>query len=311
MKELTIRLIDGLFVSDNISNNQYHLMSKNQFVNYFLPTCFTYKFVSNDDNADICIIGIGFKDIDLLRKNEINIMICVENCNHWNWYDHYNKYGNYGNDIIDIYIYNHIDKLYIEPTNKFIAIPTVYCRINYYNMIKSNLYKDELSCSFENKKFCLMINKSNLNKNINSVYNKLLEYGQVDHISIYNNEIQNASCYNSLELLKVFNKYKFIICFENSYNDGYITEKIFNCFLAKTIPVYQGSKIIESFFNKDSFINIPIEKIEDFDYNNIKVLSENEYLYNEMLYKEKINSLYNEENYMNIMIDKIKFKLNF
>ena len=49
--------------------------------------------------------------------------------------------------------------------------------------------------------------------------------------------------------------YKFIICFENSKTPGYITEKIFNVFLAKCIPIYDGAPNVTSFINPKSFIS--------------------------------------------------------
>lgn len=38
----------------------------------------------------------------------------------------------------------------------------------------------------------------------------------------------------------VLNRYRFAICFENTIFPGYLTEKIFDCFLAGCIPIYWG-----------------------------------------------------------------------
>ncbi|MCL1721757.1 glycosyltransferase family 10, partial [Vibrio parahaemolyticus] len=36
--------------------------------------------------------------------------------------------------------------------------------------------------------------------------------------------------------------YKFCICFENAQMiEGYITEKIFDCFFSATVPIYWGA----------------------------------------------------------------------
>ena len=43
---------------------------------------------------------------------------------------------------------------------------------------------------------------------------------------------------------------------ENSFNTGYISEKITTCFLAGTIPIYYGDVTLESFINPKSFIQI-------------------------------------------------------
>ena len=51
-------------------------------------------------------------------------------------------------------------------------------------------------------------------------------------------------------------KYKFVICYENAKDiPGYITEKIFDCFFAGTIPVYWGPDNIEQHIPKSCFID--------------------------------------------------------
>ncbi len=51
------------------------------------------------------------------------------------------------------------------------------------------------------------------------------------------------------------NGYKFSFCFENSEKiNGLISEKIFECFFAKTIPIYLGAPDITTFVPKDTFI---------------------------------------------------------
>lgn len=59
----------------------------------------------------------------------------------------------------------------------------------------------------------------------------------------------------SREKLNVLKYYRFCICFENSYINGYITEKIFTCFSGGCIPVYLGAPNIEEYIPKDCFID--------------------------------------------------------
>jgi hypothetical protein len=50
--------------------------------------------------------------------------------------------------------------------------------------------------------------------------------------------------------------YRFNICYENTKDTpGYITEKIFDCFAAGTIPIYWGASNIEEYIPKDCFID--------------------------------------------------------
>jgi len=51
-------------------------------------------------------------------------------------------------------------------------------------------------------------------------------------------------------------KYQFSLCFENCVYPGYVTEKIFDCFLAKCIPIYYGAPDIDQYVPKDTFIDM-------------------------------------------------------
>jgi hypothetical protein len=183
-------------------------------------------------------------------------------------------------------MYNHIDT--IIKTDKYISIPLIHNYINYYN---NNVLEPSEYTIFNNKKFCLMINKSKLNEEINETVTMLEKIGEIDSLSMYP-DLLDKSCYHSVELLNVFNKYKFIICYENSYNDGYITEKIFNCLYARTIPIYKGSEKINNYINKDCFIDGRSNFIEK-----IINVKDNEKLYNEYINSPKISVTYNNENY--------------
>lgn len=50
--------------------------------------------------------------------------------------------------------------------------------------------------------------------------------------------------------------YKFALCFENSILKGWITEKIFDCFFAGTVPIYWGEPEIEKHIPEGCFIDM-------------------------------------------------------
>lgn len=52
----------------------------------------------------------------------------------------------------------------------------------------------------------------------------------------------------------VFGNSMFGVAIENTQHNGYFTEKILDCFLQKTIPVYWGCSDIHNIFNKDAII---------------------------------------------------------
>lgn len=300
MKTLKIRFIrsTGCFMS----NDDRARMPDQQILQYFFPSYFNYQIVNQNEEADICLFSIQLSDKNLLRDNEVNILVCIENCNHFSHYKHQHLYGNFGNDKIDIFMYNHFDKLFYHQTK--LIVPTLYSRINYYQQIKEEITLSQVP--FKDKKFCLMINKSGLNPDIYKFSHLLSTIDKVD--SIFQFDLGNSSCYNSKEILNLFSNYKFIICFENSREDGYITEKIFNCFLANTIPIYWGSKIANKFFDEQGFIFV--KDLPTFDFSLIKELNQNEEKYLKILnFKDKIRQDFDNQEYQNEMIKVIKYKL--
>lgn len=76
----------------------------------------------------------------------------------------------------------------------------------------------------------------------------LLKFFPKIHTRCYGGVIANKH-----ETLKNFD---FCICFENAYGyPGYITEKIFDCFFAGTVPVYFGDPDIKNYIPNDCFID--------------------------------------------------------
>jgi hypothetical protein len=50
--------------------------------------------------------------------------------------------------------------------------------------------------------------------------------------------------------------YRFALCFENAAIKGWITEKIFDCFFAGTVPIYRGAPDIADSVPTDAFIDM-------------------------------------------------------
>lgn len=55
--------------------------------------------------------------------------------------------------------------------------------------------------------------------------------------------------------IELLSKYKFCLCFENAVAPGYITEKIFDCFKARCVPVYWGAPNVEKYIDKQCYID--------------------------------------------------------
>lgn len=54
---------------------------------------------------------------------------------------------------------------------------------------------------------------------------------------------------------QTISQYKFALCFENMILNGWITEKIFDCFYSGTVPIYWGAPDITEFIPENCFID--------------------------------------------------------
>lgn len=284
---------DIIIKEENIDKKYFELIDA-QFLDMFLPSHWEYTIVEETEEADICIVGTQHTDNSLLRENELNIFFSIENLSAGRThYQHLNTFGRYGNPFIKLYIYNDT----IQPND--LIIPAIYQRIKYFNKlndINSKLYYSEarnflnkMNTPFEEKKFCLFISQNMLNPNKMIILKMLSTIGPIDslqQLAITYPELKTSNCHNGFELLKLFNQYKFIICFENSKTEGYITEKIFNVFLAKSIPIYDGDPKIDNFIHKGAYL-----PFDDKILNKIQMLKDNETLYNAIVDKPKVKDL--------------------
>lgn len=90
---------------------------------------------------------------------------------------------------------------------------------------------------------------------------------------------RNGDWYRSKQ--KFLEKYKFTIAFENSFSEGYTTEKLIQPFYAYSIPIYWGNPLVVKEFNSKAFINCNdygndfdavIEKVKELNSDNNKYL---------------------------------------
>lgn len=173
--------------------------------------------------------------------------------------------------------------------------------------IYSNNYLPQLTntIKIENvpkKNICAIISNGNSSER-NYFLNKLEEKFSIDYAGRYKNNIPRIEGdYNSNEIINFYSQYKFVICLENTKQETYITEKIINGFLAKTIPIYWGSDSITDYFNEERFINISNFN-EDTIYNalnNIELL-----INNDDEYLKIVNKPIFKNNYLNRTINNI------
>jgi hypothetical protein len=64
--------------------------------------------------------------------------------------------------------------------------------------------------------------------------------------------IYRGACDSKYEVLS---QYRFSLCFENMAMEGYVTEKIFDCFYAGCVPLYLGAKNIQELIPSEAYVD--------------------------------------------------------
>ena len=82
-----------------------------------------------------------------------------------------------------------------------------------------------------------------------SIYNMFKDSGKID--------FYGSGCDKPIDLkVDGLKDYRFSVVIENSIESDYFTEKLLDCFLTGTIPIYWGTKNIENYFDTNGVIFI-------------------------------------------------------
>lgn len=202
----------------------------------------------------------------IFSNKEKNILICTEppNVNPFNYMKIFHSY------FIKVYTWN--DDLVDNIKYFKIKLP------------KSSLGIKTKVKKFKEKKYLTLINSNKFSFKQPSFFGKELYSERIKAIEFFEGNIPDKfflygrgwnkpKKYNLREQIIGFKKYstyrgevadkikllsnfKYCLCFENLTDvNGYITEKIFDCFKARCVPIYWGASNIEKYIPKDCFID--------------------------------------------------------
>jgi hypothetical protein len=131
---------------------------------------------------------------------------------------------------------------------------------------------------------------------------RLREYKMVESTG----SLLNNTKYRMNSKTKELGDYKFTIAFENTINQGYVTEKLMEPLAAGSVPIYYGGDMAITDFNEKAFINVKnFDSFSDaIEY--IKKVDSDEELYNQYLNEPVFNTLVE---YPQIVFNKIYTKL--
>ncbi|RDU67134.1 hypothetical protein CQA53_02465 [Helicobacter didelphidarum] len=131
---------------------------------------------------------------------------------------------------------------------------------------------NEKKFEIKNKEVSMIISGKNftpLHKIRNTIADNLKNNTAVDLFGAYVNKgIQYSS--------EALDTYRYHIAIENQQSEYYFTEKILNCFISMSVPIYLGATRIGKFFNTDGIIQISPNDINNLD-NIIKTCNEKDY----------------------------------
>jgi len=127
-----------------------------------------------------------------------------------------------------------------------------------------NLVQNNRERFLKERKFCAFINNNQIEDRIN-LFKLLHQKEHVDSFGCLFNNTGRALRGSQEDKIELLHGYKFTIAFENSYHQGYNTEKITEPLEAGCIPLYNGGERIKDYFNPKSFFYFKdFKSLEDY-----------------------------------------------
>lgn len=103
----------------------------------------------------------------------------------------------------------------------------------------------------QNRRFCAFVCRNGACKRRNRFVRHLIERNLVDSGGPFMNNI--GHCVE--DKVEFQRGYLFSVAYENESAPGYLTEKIMDAFLARSIPIYWGDPCVAEIFNPEAFVN--------------------------------------------------------
>lgn len=80
----------------------------------------------------------------------------------------------------------------------------------------------------------------------------------IDFIDVFGNGYQSLP-----DKMEIMSKYKYSVVIENCVYNDYWTEKLSDCFLSGSYPLYYGAPNVSEYFDKDSYTLIDIKRMDE------------------------------------------------
>lgn len=116
------------------------------------------------------------------------------------------------------------------------------------------LYQTPRPTPVQKRRFCAFVVTNEKAQLRNRFFEKLCRYKFVDSCGSSMNNCGFRAPFAPREYHDFLQRYKFMICFENTSKTHYITEKLYNAYLGGTIPIYWGCTNAPKWLNPKSFL---------------------------------------------------------
>lgn len=152
---------------------------------------------------------------------------------------------------------------------------------NYYSVPKILDLQSIEKCSIPTKSsFCSFVVSNGFASEYRvKLFKALSKYKKVDSGGRFMNNIGSPV----IDKREFNSRYKFSICCENSSHPGYTTEKLYQAFEARTIPIYWGDPLVGKVFNTKALVNAHEYQSIDEVVKRVIEIDQNEELYHNML----------------------------
>ena len=137
-----------------------------------------------------------------------------------------------------------IDFDYTAFEDRHLRLPFAFW--SFYGKSQQEAMDNRASLLSQKTKFCgFVVSNNGLTDKRDAFFDTLNTYKHVDSGGRWKNNI-GGNIDNKVEWLK---SYKFNLCFENSSYPGYLTEKLFDAFMAGCVPIYWGDTSLRCIYS--------------------------------------------------------------
>lgn len=254
--------------SYDVSNNEYVFLK-----NYFNSKNWrvdTLDVLERRNQSPDCIlfldapVGVSAK---YLRSNILKIIILRENENiiPQNYEDRYLSQADW------ILTWDHriktryplksimVPSVVLKPQDNFSRVDIPYDQKMFLAMVSSNLPGNKNSDNYNLRKHTAYW----FSKNCGDKFSLFGRDWDKHVFKIFSRTFrlprsQKLSCYKGLvdDKNSCLSNYKFSLCLENSSFPNYISEKIYDCFHAKNVPIYFGAQNVSEYIPASTFIDL-------------------------------------------------------